>query len=116
MASPEPQADPPKKIKSRTIRIHVDLKEQAPGTIVCYADLLKQALKTAHANTTTTTPQDEEGTTPLPDSEGADDKHVDPPSEEAFFQNLLARSAKYNLADDHDDEDSSSVCAEITIF
>ncbi|GAB5589790.1 hypothetical protein Unana1_04690 [Umbelopsis nana] len=108
MASPEPQADPPKKIKSRTIRIHVDLKEQAPGTIVCYADLLKQALKTAHANTTTTTPQDEEGTTPPPDSEGADDKHVDPPSEEAFFQNLLARSAKYNLADDLDDEDSSS--------
>ncbi|KAI8575965.1 hypothetical protein K450DRAFT_259198 [Umbelopsis ramanniana AG] len=96
MASPEPQADPPKKTKSRTVRIHVDLKEKAPGTIVCYADLLRQALKAKENNTTT---HDE----PPPNQEA---KHPEQQSEDNFFQGLLARSANYTLHDDQDDEDS----------
>jgi hypothetical protein len=100
MASPEPQADPPKKNKSRTVRIHVHLKEKAPGTIVCYADLLRQALKTKENNAHDQLP---------PDQEGASEKHSDHQSEDTFFQGLLARSAKYTLHDDHDDEDSVGV-------
>jgi hypothetical protein len=98
MASPEPQVDPPKKTKSRTIRIHVDLKEKSPGTIICYADLLRQALKTKENNTT----HDE----PPPDQEA---KHPEQQSEDNFFQGLLARSANYTLHDDQDDEDSVGV-------
>lgn len=108
MASPASQADSPKKPKSRTIRIHVNLKEHAPGTIVCYADLLRQARKTAKENND----DEEPPPPPPPDLEGASDKHSDPPTEENFFQGLLARSAKYSLQEDHDDEDSSSVCLE----
>ncbi|KAG2181289.1 hypothetical protein INT43_008872 [Umbelopsis isabellina] len=106
MATPESQADSPastvdspiKLAPSRTIRIHVNLKEKAPGTVISYAELLRKAVQPSKDDSSM------DADAP-PDSDIHAEKPPEPSKEDSFFQSLLARSAKYTL--EEDDEDSS---------
>jgi hypothetical protein len=87
------------------------LKAKAPGTVVSYAELLRQALQPPKEDISTDADADTDADAP-PDPENSSERVPRLPKEEGFFQALLARSAKYTLHDD-DDEDSSGVSCQL---